>query len=89
MHKVGGHVGEPLVVAFRPTIFNRNVLAVDVASLLQPLQEAANIGRKSLRRRAIEKTDDWRRRLFAVRRDRQCRRASEECDELTPPHMLP
>ena len=89
MHKVGGHVDEPLVVAFRPTIFNRNVRAVDVASLLQPLQEAVNIGRKSLRRRAIEKTDDWRRRLFAVRRDRNAAALPRSAMKSRRPHMLP
>ena len=37
--EVGGQCGQPIIVALRPAVFDRHVLALDIAGFAQPLAE--------------------------------------------------
>ena len=43
--QIGRHVRQPIVVAFRQTIFDSNVLALDISRFLQALAERWHTGR--------------------------------------------
>jgi hypothetical protein len=53
------------VLTFRPTVFDRHVLALDVAGFLQTIAERRYIRRPTTGRRAVEESDYWHRLLRA------------------------
>jgi hypothetical protein len=67
-----------------PAIFDRHILALDIAGFFQALKERAHKVREQVRRSTIEKPDHRHRRLLRTRRERPCRRAAEQRDELAP-----
>ena len=74
-------------IGLRPAVFDRHVLALDIAGFLQALAERARTVREPVRRCAAEKPDHRHRRLLRARRERpRRRRAAEQRDELPPPH---
>src|SRR5262249_13365757 len=71
-------------LALCPAVYNRHVLALDIAGLFETLPKIAQAIRERVRFR-VEKPDDWHCRLLRPRRQRPRRRAAEQRDELTPP----
>jgi hypothetical protein len=75
-------------LAFCPAIFDRDVLALDVAFLLEPPPEASQTFRVQFRRCATEKPDYRHRRLLRTRHNRPRARGSNSLDEIASPHRL-
>src|SRR6516164_1225029 len=76
--------GKAIVVTLRPAVFDRDVLAFDVAGFLQTLAERANEVRIRSGRSAMKITDHWNNRSLRARRQRPRRRAAE-CSQQFPP----
>src|SRR6516162_4586322 len=70
----------------RPAVFDRYILALDIAGFGQALTEGRSHRRVRPGRRTVEKPDHRHRRLLRARRDGPCRRAAEQRDERAPPH---
>src|SRR5262249_45425209 len=85
-----GSKGRQLIVsAFCPTIFDLNVLALNVSDLFQSLLKRAQAFRVRARRGAAKETD-YRPWLLRARSKRpRGRSASNHFDELAPSHRLP
>src|SRR4029450_7146298 len=71
-----------------PAVFDRDILALDIACLLQALAKSAHTVRDRVRRLAVEESDYRHRRLLRPRRKRPRRRAPEKRDELAAPHSI-
>jgi hypothetical protein len=70
-----------------PTIFDRDVLALDIAVILQALAKRRQYKVRERARLAVEEPDYRHRRLLRPRRKRaRGRRAAQKRDELTPFH---
>ena len=68
-----------------PAVFERHVLALDIAGLFQALAKGAQALGDRLRRSGLEEADHRHRRLLRARRERpRGRRAAEQRDELAP-----
>src|SRR4029453_1196893 len=75
-------------LALCPAIYNRHVLALDIAGLFETLAKIAQAIRERVRFR-VEKPDHWHCRLLRARRQRpRRRRADEQRDELPPFHSI-
>jgi len=75
---------QSIVLAFRPAIFDLDVLALDISCLFQPLAERAQTDRVLVRRLAAEQPDHWHRPLLRARCKRPChRRAAERGQEFS------
>src|SRR5262249_27521116 len=71
------------------TGFNdRDVLALDIAAILEATVKSAKTVRVRVRRLAVEKPDHRHRRLLRARRDRPRRRAAEQRDERATLHSI-
>src|SRR5262249_48923463 len=79
-----------IILAFRPAIFDLDVLAFDISCLFQSLVERTQADRVSgqVRRCAAEEPDHWHRGLLRPRRDRPHDRAAEQRDELSAVHSI-
>ena len=76
---------QPIGLTLGPAVFDRHVLALDIAGFLQALAECAQTVRDRVRRFAVEEPDHRHRRLLRARRERpRGRRAAEQRDELAP-----
>ena len=78
---------QPIPPSLRPAVFDRDVLTLDVAGLVQASAEGGNRRSERLRRLSIEESDHRQRRLLRARRERPRRRAAERRDELPAPHV--
>src|SRR5262245_2379088 len=72
----------------RPAVFDRHVLALDVAGVFEALAKSAQAIRQRVRRPAVEQPDHRHRRLLRPRCQRpgDCR-AAEQRDELAPRYV--
>src|SRR5262249_45538595 len=76
-----------------PSVCDRYVLALDIASVFQALAKSAQtvrnrLSRNRLRRSVVEEPDHRHCRLLRARRERpRRRRAAEQDDELAPSHV--
>src|SRR5262245_25178880 len=91
MNQIGRHLREPIASAFRPTVFDNDVLALDEACFLQALAEGCHEVRGVSERGVPQETNNRHRRLLPSRalhlgREQQAA-ATEQCDELTPLHV--
>src|SRR5262249_55530059 len=78
-----------IVLTFRPSVFDRHVLALDVAGFAQALTEGDHGACERPRRRAVEEPNHRHRRLLRARRERPSgRRATEQRDEYAPLHSI-
>src|SRR5215467_6873053 len=69
----------------RPAIFDRDILALDIAGFIQALTERGREGHIARSCRAVEKPDHRHRRLLRPRRQRpRHRRPAEKRDEVAP-----
>jgi hypothetical protein len=57
VNQFGREHWQSIILAFRPAIFDRNVLAHDISLILQSVVERAQTDRIQLSRCAAEKTD--------------------------------
>src|SRR6516165_666807 len=81
---------ESVVLILRETVFNDDVLALDIARFFQALAKRRQDVCILAGPPAVEKSDHGHRRLLRVRRQRPgCRRAAEKRDKLTAPHGSP
>src|SRR5262249_45808584 len=82
---------QPIYLTLRPTVFDRHVLALDIAGVFEALAECAQTVRvRVVRRCGVEEPDHRHRRLLRARGERPCSRSAttEECDERAPPHSI-
>src|SRR5262249_39728289 len=71
-----------------PSIFNGHVLTLDETDFLQPLAERGHIGHWCARCiTRPDEADEWD-GLLRVHRERPCRRAAEQRDELAALHSI-
>ena len=87
--EIGSQVGQPIVLAFRETVFDRDVLALDEPRLVQAPPKCDNQMRERGRPTGVENSDDWFRRLLRARRERPPRRAAYQGDKIPSPHGRP
>jgi hypothetical protein len=75
-------------VILGPTIFDRNVLAVDKAGLPEALTERDAENRELIRPCVVEEPNHRHRRLLRPRRERprRCRTADKQDDDIAPPY---
>src|SRR6516164_11103033 len=86
-NQFGRQLRQPVVLLICPAIFDRHVLALDIAGVLEALAECAHTVRKRVRRCTAEEPDHRHGRLLCTRRERpRCRRAAEQRDEVTAFH---
>ena len=85
-NQIGRQRRQSIVLAVRPAIFDRDVLALDIAGFASgPGGTRADGMRVRVRRCAAEEPDHRHRRLLRARRERpRSRRAAEQRDELAP-----
>src|SRR5262249_27978384 len=85
--ELGRDLGEALVASFPPAILDRDSATLDPAEFAQAPHTSGNPLAVECRR-ACDKKSDRRQRACLLRacRERPCRRAAEQCDELAPPH---
>jgi hypothetical protein len=85
--EIGCKRRQPIVLIFRPAVFNRNVLVLDIAGFLQALKkrngEVLVVIISGFR---DEDADHRNRRLLRPRHGRPCLSAAEPRDKLAPPH---
>ena len=48
MNQISRHRRQPIVLAFRPTVFDRHVLAIDVTGFAQPFEKGGQVSRVTL-----------------------------------------
>src|SRR6476646_9767820 len=86
--EIGGEPRQSIVLTFRPTIVEGDVLTLDKASFIETLADDRNEGRVDGGRTGAEQPDHRHRRLLRPRRQRPCHRRATEQDELAPPHSI-
>src|SRR5262249_40532064 len=69
-------------------VFNREVLALNIARRPQPLAKSAQHIAVRIRRLAVKEPDHRHRRLLRARRERPRGRAADKRDELAPLHSM-
>jgi hypothetical protein len=79
---------QPIDLIVGPAIFDRHVLAFDIAGVLQALAECAQTVPERVRRCAAEESDPRDRLLPARREWPDNRRAADQRDELAPVHSI-
>src|SRR5262249_15814814 len=80
---------QPIVLPFRPAVFDCDVLALDIACLAQTLAKRAHEVSGMVKRCAIEKPDHRHRRLLRTRREGPAgRRAAKQRYELAALHSI-
>src|SRR5262249_5014231 len=70
---------------FGPPVFDRHVLALDIACVLQTLAKSAHTVHDRVRRLAVEESDYRRRPLLRARRERPHGPRAAECSQQFPP----
>ena len=86
--QIGRQRRQSIVLALRPAIFDRHILALDIAGFFQALAERGQRCGVLVRRYAAEEPDHRHRRLLRPRRKRPGRRAAEKRDEIAPLHSI-
>ena len=75
--------GQQLGFIVRPPVVHDDVLALDIAGLLEPLAKCPQIVRLIVGRLAVEEPDHRHRRLLCTRGERpRSRRAAEQSDKI-------
>src|SRR5262249_4068177 len=87
--QIGGQCRQPVVLTFRPTVFDPHILAFDIARFLQALAERRDLLAQRSGRSGIEEADHSHRRLLRARREWPgSRGATEQRYELAPFHSI-
>src|SRR5262249_41813295 len=87
-HQFTGQRRQPIILTVRPAVFDCDVLALDMARLLQPLSKRAQTLPVVLERCGAEEADHRECRLLRARRKRPRRRTAEQRDEFAPLHSI-
>src|SRR5262245_38734451 len=87
-NQVGRQRRQSIDLIFAPAVYDRDVLALDIAAILEATVKSAKTVRVRVRRLAVEKPDHRHRRLLRARRDRPRRRAAEQRDERATLHSI-
>src|SRR5262245_64674071 len=88
-NQLGRQLRQPIKLILAPTVYDRYVIALDIAGVLEALAKSAQTVLDSLRRSVIKEADHRHRALLRARRERpRGRRAAEQRDELAPPHSI-
>ena len=69
-NQIGRQRRQPIDLILGPAVFDRHVLALDIAGLLQALAKSAQTVRGRVRRCGVEEPDHRHRRLLRARRER-------------------
>jgi hypothetical protein len=78
---------QPLILRFRPPVFDSDVLSFDETRLLQPRVEFGREARCGSRRSTLKNPNDGHRRLLSISSERPSRRRStDKRNELAPLH---
>ena len=89
-NQIGRQHRQSIDLTLRPAVFNRHVLTLDIAGVLEALAKSAQTLCPPFRRCGTEEPDHRRCRLLRARRERPCDgRAADERDELAPLHVWP
>src|SRR5262245_63849444 len=84
-NQIGRQLRQAVGLVVSEAVYDRHVLALNEALLLQALTEFAQALSKPVSRGAAEEPDHRHRRLLRPRRKRPCSRAAEQRDELAAP----
>src|SRR5262245_33691698 len=88
-NQVSCQLRKSLVATLRRAVYDRHVLALDEAHVLQPLAKCAQTMRVRFYCCAEEQSDHRHRRLLRSRRERPCRcSAAEQHNEVAPSHSI-
>jgi hypothetical protein len=74
--EIGSQCGQPIIVALRPPVLDRHVLAFGVAGFAQSLAERGENRRKRVGRSAAEEADHWHCLLLSADGPRRRQRAA-------------
>src|SRR5262249_6308147 len=86
-NQLGRQLRQPIKLILAPTVYDRYVIALDIAGVLEALAKSAQTVLNSLRRSVIKEADHRHRRLLRARREwTRGDRAAEQRDELAPFH---
>src|SRR6516162_5234556 len=88
VNQFGCQLRQPLELTLSPAIFDRHVLALDIAGVLEALAECAHTVRKRVRRCTAEEPDHRHGRLLRARRERPRGRRAEQRDEIASDHSI-
>jgi len=81
-NQIGGKPSKSIIFTVRPTVFDRNILTLDISSLVQTTSESSDVLRRLAKRPGTEKPDDRHRRLLRARGDRPSRyRAGQNAEK--------
>src|SRR5207248_1371073 len=88
--EVGGQRGQPIIGAIRPSIFDRDDLALDTAAFAESLAEGGENGCAPAGRKAVQEADHRRRLLLLCSRHKRQREhhAAKQDDQIAPSHRL-
>src|SRR5262249_202821 len=86
-NQLGRQLRQPVELTLSPAIFDRHVLALDIAGVLEALAECAHTVRKRIGRCTAEEPDHRHCRLLRARCERPRRRAAEKGNELATLHI--
>ena len=70
MNQISRHRRQPIILALRPAVFDRHVLAFDVTGFAQPFEKGGQLSRITLGRSDVDKPNHRHRRLLRTRRER-------------------
>src|SRR5262249_187254 len=85
-NQIGSQARQLVIVSIGPPVFNRYVTAFIITASAETLMECRHKVFRCAGRCLIEVANHRHRRLLRARRERPCRRAAEERDELTASH---
>ncbi len=77
-NQFGRQPRQSIVLVFGPTVYDRHVLALDIAAVFEALAECAQTVRARVRRCGAEEPDHRQRRLLRARGERPNRRSAAE-----------
>ena len=87
--QISRQLRQTLMLVIRPTKFNSNILAFDIASLRQTLTQPGYIVRVTVSYASMQEADRRNCCLLRARCQRQRRGAPKETNELPPLHATP
>src|SRR5262249_45019019 len=87
--QIGRQLRQPIITAFRPAVFDRHILTLDVAFFTEALPERGQIPYPKIYRDAVEKPYHRHCCLLRARCTRpRCCRAAEQRDEFATLHSI-
>jgi hypothetical protein len=78
MEQVGDQCWESIILTFCISIYDPDILALDIASFFQPVVKSCAHVRRRTGRTRLEESDHRHRRLLRARRERPCHRRPAE-----------